>query len=142
MKNQVNSNVASLIKKIFTPAALAFVLMGSSIPATAAEEKPAFKTPVEVTFLGKVESQPVFQIDIDNIKASNFYVTLKDEEGSILYSEQFRDRKYSKKFKFLYLNGNNMKVTFTLTSKDEKPQVMKFENTITTVEDVVVTKVN
>jgi hypothetical protein len=35
-----------------------------------------------------------------------------------------------------------MKVTFTLTSKDEKPQVMKFENTITTVEDVVVTKVN
>ncbi len=144
MKNQVLSNVHSFLKSIITPAALAFMLIAGTVPSIAQtiEKNGATETPVKVTYLGRVNLQPVFQIDIDNIKADELYVSLKDEDGTLLYADKFKDQKFSKKFRFDTFDPISRKVTLSLTSKNnKKTQSLQFSNVLTTVEDLVVTKV-
>lgn len=144
MKNQLLSNVHSFLKSTITPAALALMLTGT-VPAFAQtiEKSAVTEIPVKVTYVGRVDLQPVFQIDIDNIKGDNLYVSLKDEDGTLLYAYKFKDQKFSKKFLFDTYDVVSMKVTLSLTSKNnKKPQVLQFGNVLTTIEDVVVTKVH
>jgi hypothetical protein len=145
MKNQVLSNVRTLSKSIIAPAALVFMLIASAVPSTAQSVKESAETviPVKVTYLGRVDLHPVFQIDIDNLKGEDFYVTLKEEDGTLLYSDKFSDQKYSRKFRFETFDPIAKKVTLTLRSKkDKKTQALQFGNVVTTVEDVVVTRAN
>ncbi len=95
MKNQVLSNVNLFLKRIITGSVLGFMLIAGAVPCTAQSVKQSTETvmPVKVTYLGRVELQPIFQIDIDNIKGDDVYVSLKDEDGSILYSDKFNDQK-------------------------------------------------
>lgn len=145
MKNQVSNNVRSFLKSTITTAAFAFMLIAGSIPSVAqtAEKNAETEIPVKVTYLGKVNFQPVFQIDIDNRKANDLYVTMKDEDGTLLYADRFNNLVFSKKFRFDTEDAGSMNVTLSLTSKKEKKtQVLKFSNVFTTVEDVVVTRVH
>jgi hypothetical protein len=145
MKNQVSNNVRSFFRSTITTAAFAFMLIAGSIPSVAqtAEKNAETEIPVKVTYLGKVNFQPVFQIDIDNRKANDLYVTMKDEDGTLLYANRFNNLVFSKKFRFDTEDANSINVTLSLTSKNEKKtQVLKFSNVFTTVEDVVVTRVH
>jgi len=144
MKNQLLSNVHFFLKSTITPAALALMLI-STVPAFAQtiEKSAVTETPVKVTYLGRVDLQPVFQIEIDNIKENELYVSLRDEDGTLLYADKFKDQKFSKKFRFDTYDVVSMKVTLSLTSKNnKKTQVLQFGNVLTTIEDVVVTKVH
>lgn len=144
MKNQLLSNVHSFLKSTITPAALALMLIGT-VPAFAQtiEKSAVTETPVKVTYLGRVDLQPVFQIEIDNIKENELYVSLRDEDGTLLYADKSKDQKFSKKFRFDTYDVVSMKVTLSLTSKNnKKTQVLQFGNVLTTIEDVVVTKVH
>ncbi len=144
MKNQLLSNVHFFLKSTITPAALALMLIGT-VPAFAQtiEKSAVTETPVKVTYLGRVDLQPVFQIEIDNIKENELYVSLRDEDGTLLYADKFKDQKFSKKFRFDTYDVVSMKVTLSLTSKNnKKTQVLQFGNVLTTIEDVVVTKVH
>ncbi len=145
MKNQVLSNVNFLLKRIITGSVLGFMLIAGAVPSTAQSVKQSTETviPVKVTYLGRVDLQPIFQIDIDNINGNDVYVSLKDEDGSILYSDKFNDQKFSKRFRFETFDAITRKITLSLTSKkDKKTQALQFSNVLTTVEDVVVTRVN
>lgn len=144
MKNQVLSNVHSFLKSTITPAALALMLTAGTVPSIAQtiEKSTVTETPVKVTYLGRVEMQPVFQVDIDNTKAEELYVSLKDEDGRLLYADKFKDPKYSKRFRFDTYDPISSKVTLSISSKsNKKAQVLQFGNVLTTVEDLVVTKV-
>ena len=145
MKNQVLSNVRTFSKSLIAPAALVFMLIAGTVPsdAQAIEKRTVTQTPVKITFLGREQFQPVFQIDIDNREGEELYVNLKDEDGGLLYSEKFNDQKYSKKFRFDTYEPTIKKVTLSLTGKNsKKTQVLEFANVVTTVEDVVVTPVS
>lgn len=146
MKNNTTNNVRSLVKRVLTPAAFACIMIAGTVPSTAhaAERKKAeqLETPVEIKYIGKVDSQPVYQVDVDNLNEDEIYLTLRDENGSLLYSDTFKGKKFSKKFQFNVADADSMKITLGLTSKNEKKsQVLQFNNVIKTYEDVVVTKV-
>ena len=145
MKNQVLSNVNLFRKRIISSTVLAFMLMTNAVSSTAQSVKESAEAviPVKVTYLGKVNLQPIFQIEIDNIKGDDLYVNLMDEDGELLYSDKFNDQRYAKKFRFDTYDAGNLKVTLSLTSKkDKRTQVLQFANEVRTVEDVVVTPIN
>ncbi len=145
MKNQVLSNMNFSLKRIITGSVLGFMLIATAFPSMAQSIKESTETviPVKVTYLGRVDLQPVFQIEIDNIKGDELYVSLKDEDGRILYLDKFNDQKFSKRFRFDTFDAISRKVTLSLTSKkDKKTQALQFGNVLTTVEDIVVTRIN
>ena len=144
MKNQLTGSLLSIAKKVFTAATFAFFLAITTMPARAFanETKVQSESPVEVRYLGLVDSRPVFQVNIDNATEDDVYFSLKDEDGNVIYSERFKDRKLSRKFQLNAFDTNNMKVIMSLFSRnDKKSQTFEISNVTTVVEDVVVTKV-
>ncbi|MGZ5191894.1 MAG: hypothetical protein ACXWCZ_12860 [Flavisolibacter sp.] len=138
MKKQTLSKPGTLVRNIF----LAAILMLGIIPAVKAQDSnKSNASAVEIKYLGSVENQPIFQVVFENSKQENVHVSITDENGIELYGEKFRDKRFSKKFKFEKLDTDPFKLRFTLTSDNEKSsQVFEVNTKVWTVQDVVVTK--
>ena len=145
MKNNTN-NVRSFLRNVLTLAAFACMLIAGSVPSTANAGEPRkveqLQAPVQIKYIGKVNAQPVYEVVIDNLKEEDIYLTLRDENGSLLYSDTFKAKKFAKRFLFNVADAENLKITLGLTSKkDRRSQVLQFNNVTKTYEDVVVTKI-
>ena len=145
MKNLSMNSSGLALKNIFIAGALTCAFMVSTLPSFAYndEKKAAKVSPVEVKYLGQINMQPVFQVDINNEKQEQLSVVLKDRYGNFLYSERFSGKSFSKKFQIASGETDDMKLTMLVSSKgDKKIQSFEINNVVTVVEDVVVTKVN
>ncbi len=140
MKKQMTANLSKTLRNVLTSAVFVSVLMIGS--AKAAETK-SDAAPVEVNYLGQVDNHPVFQINFDNPTQENFFVTLTDESGNMLFNGRFNDKKFSKKFKLQTDDVNGMKIKMSLTSgTGKKTQVFEVNNVAKVIQEVVVTKVD
>lgn len=138
MKKQITSSV---LKVIFTSAILVSVLFMNS--ANAAEKNSGKVTPYELKYVGRLQQQPIFQLDIENLKEEDIYIKLEDEVGNVLYADKFNEKNFSKKFQFDLSEANVTKIKMSLFSKTLKQtQVFEINNVQKFVENVVVTKVN
>jgi hypothetical protein len=138
MKKQTFSKPGTSVRNIF----LAAILMLGIIPAVSAQTSnktnPAV---VDIKYLGSVDNQPIFQVEFDNASQENIHVSITDEDGNVLYGEKFRDKKFSRKFKFEKSNSDPFKLKFTLTGDNAKlSQVFEVNTKVWTVQDVVITK--
>ena len=138
MKKQFTSSV---FKSIFTATILAFFLSTST--ASAADEKTAKTAPYQLKYVGKLEDQPVFQLDIENLQKEEVIVRLEDEVGNVLYTEKFSDKNFSKRFQFDISDANGTKIKMSLLSKTvRQTQVFKISSVQQLIENVVVTKLD
>jgi len=84
-------------KAIIIALMAAFTTMTAG-PAMATDKKS--EPPVaEIKFLGNLEKNPVFQLDLNNSDAAEFIITIKDESGTILYSERLSGKNISRKYR-------------------------------------------
>ncbi|HEY8898265.1 MAG TPA: hypothetical protein VIM79_25735 [Niastella sp.] len=58
--------------------------------------KPSHAT--ELKFIGNLENQPVFELNLTNTEEDEFTVTFRDENGNILYTDKFKGANLTKKF--------------------------------------------
>jgi|KBSSwiStaDraftv2_1062776.scaffolds.fasta_scaffold20350_3 hypothetical protein len=111
-----------------------------STPALAIEEKKAI--PVELTFLGNVNSQPVIQLNFTNSEVNEYTVVIRDSYGMVLYKDKVKGRNMTQKF---ILNTEDLgggEVHFEITgSKNDKTARYEVNTISRMVEDVVVSKV-
>src|SRR5258705_13194839 len=75
-------------------------LIGTSFinPASAMDKKSDPST-IEIKYLGFQEKNPVFEISMNNAQYDNFVVTIKDENGTVLYSEKLSGKNLSRKYR-------------------------------------------
>ena len=138
MKKQTLSKPGTSVRNIF----LAAILMLGIVPAVKAQDSnKANASVVEIRYLGSVDNQPIFQVAFDNEKQENVHVSITDENGIELFGGKFKEKRFSKKFRFEKLDTDPFKLKFTLTSENEKlSQVFEVNTKVWTVQDVVVTK--
>lgn len=111
-----------------------------SAPALANEDKKTI--PAELKYLGKIQSQPVFQLNIANTEESQYTIVVRDEDNNILYRDNVKGSNISKKFLLNLEEVGNMKIKFEITGKkSEKTVVYEVNKTSQVVEDVVVSKI-
>ena len=137
MKKQTLSKPGTSVRNIF----LAAILMLGIVPAVKAQDSnKANASVVEIRYLGSVDNQPIFQVAFDNEKQENVHVSITDENGIELFGGKFKEKRFSKKFRFEKLDTDPFKLKFTLTSDNEKlSQVFEVNTKVWTVQDVVVT---
>ena len=137
MKKQ---NLITLVRKsIFNVGFTSLLLIGISSVASA-QEAPQATTPA-IAYIGSLDGQPVFKVELDNKNSAVSYLTIKDELGDVLYSEKIRNKHFSKKFKFENSDRENLKLTFQLESaKGTVTQEFKVNTSTKVLSDVVVTK--
>jgi len=96
--------------------------------------------PVELKYLGSVNSQPVFLLNLNNNESDEFVVTLKDRAGNVLYSETLKGKLVSKKYR-LDTDDSASEIRFEVSSKkDNTKTVYTVVRNTHVVEDVAINK--
>jgi hypothetical protein len=90
-------NKAIKNSSIFTIALLALTLAFSTV-TFANDDKGKNDNITELKFVGNVENQPVFELNLNNASEDEFIVTFRDEFGNVLYTDKFKGANLTKKF--------------------------------------------
>ena len=96
----------------------------------------------ELQFIGKVKNLPVFRLQFNNDQHEEFLVTIKDENGYILYSEKLKGSTISRTYKLDSENNEHISgTTFEVTSRQSnKTTVYRINQLIHTEDNLVVTR--
>jgi hypothetical protein len=54
--------------------------------------------PVELKFIGKFKNRPVFQLNLNNNETEQYFINIKDEYNTVLYSEKLKGENISRKY--------------------------------------------
>jgi hypothetical protein len=92
MKKVMNRNKAIVI------AMMAFISTSFGTPVSAMGKK-SDPPGVEIKYLGFKDKNPVFEIIINNIQADDFFITIRGESGTALYSEKVSGKNISRKYR-------------------------------------------
>lgn len=141
MKKQTANTPASKAGKFISRFAFASLFLFSFSAANAQSTARQTETPLQIKYLGVVENQPLFQVDLDNESGEIYTLSIKADDGSVLYSERVKDKKFSKKIKWNNSETDNSKLVFILSGdKEKQTQVFEINTSLREVRDVVVTK--
>jgi hypothetical protein len=137
MKNVTFSGNA--LTRLIKPAAatLLFISLLGQAQATPIDK---FKdAAVEVKYLGSVQGKPTFQIAFNNPLGEEVSLSLRDENGYLIYSDVVKGKTYSRKLQFNDLDTDRLKVVLTLrTKKESQSQTFEITKSTRVIEDVAV----
>lgn len=113
-----------------------------NVAIASGNNKAGNETSVDVKYVGQIDMQPVFQLDVKNMEEDEMYITLTDEANHVLYAVRFKDRSFTKKFQINTADLNASQLFVKVAGKNsKKTQTFQISNNITLVEDVVVNKI-
>ena len=105
------------------------------------------ENPVEFKFIGKVKSNPVFQLNLNNNEAEEYFISIKDENHTVLYWEKIKatDPNFTRNYRLDIdeddLNAPGFGVTVEVTSsKTHKTSVYNISSHTTVKESIIVAK--
>ena len=84
--------------KAFIFGLMAIISTSFSNPVSAMDKK-SDPPGVEIRYLGFVNKNPVFEITTSNVQADNFFITIRDEAGTVLFSEKLSGKSLSRKYR-------------------------------------------
>ncbi|MFT3701405.1 MAG: hypothetical protein QM802_03505 [Agriterribacter sp.] len=133
------------IYSTFGKAVAAVVVLTSFVLSTASagdfKKKTGDELPAELTYLGNINADPLFQLDLKNEEGKNITITIKNPDGEVLYRTNFSGAVFSKKIQFAKADVSDMKIRVIVTA-DKKTKVQDFEisKTNRVVDEVIVDK--
>lgn len=92
MKKVMNKNKAIIV------ALMAIISTSFINPVSAMDHNKDFPG-VEIKYLGFVDGNPIFEITTNNAQADNFFITIRDEAGTVLFSEKLSGKNLSRKYR-------------------------------------------
>ena len=92
MKKVMNKNKAIIV------GLMAIISTSFSNPVSAMDKK-SDPPGVEIRYLGFVNKNPVFEITTSNVQADNFFITIRDEAGTVLFTEKLSGKMLSRRYR-------------------------------------------
>jgi hypothetical protein len=143
MKNRVMQGNVSVVRKGFFYSTLLALLLINVIPQKAIAQGVYGETPTAATikYLGFVEDKLLFNVDIENKAAERCIITIQDEQGEILFRQDFKEARYAKTFGINKeeVDGRNL-VFVLIKGKERHEQAFQVSTSTRIVQDVVVAK--
>jgi hypothetical protein len=122
------------------PLAVAVLLLIGTQCVKAQTQTSLANEPV-VHYLGKINGQPVIKVIFDNGEGQSYDVDIKDPEGTVLFSDRFTNRNFTKLFQVAQEEPGDMKLTFIFsTGKIKYAKVIEISKKNYVKEDVFISK--
>jgi hypothetical protein len=94
-----------------------------------------------IQFAGSTSDALLFKVHLINDKADNFTVTIKNNDGALLFSKTFNDVDFNKQFKILKSDDTNNSYYFTISSSNKNlEETYVISSTLKTVNDVTINR--
>lgn len=119
--------------------ALAFIVAFSA-PALANDGDKG-QNATELKFIGNVENQPVFELNLANKVEDEYTVTFRDEFGNVLYSDRFKGTGINKKFLLKTEDFGDAVLNVIVRSKKSATQVYTINRNHSYVAETSISKV-
>lgn len=142
MKKEILQTVNNLLRRALPCIMVVCAFLATSFPS-AANDRP-FSTGgsnPEIRYLGTVEDKLVFQVDLKSTSNTPLFVSIKDDEGVVLFTERVRENEFSRKFAFSKEEFYGQKLSFVIhDANNNTSQAFQVARSMRLVEDVVITK--
>ena len=121
--------------------ALFAALSVASTSNVMANEEVKPKSGIDLKFIGNIEDQPVFQLNVNNTEEDEYVVTFRDEQNNVLYSGKLKGINITKNFQLSTEDGAENAMSVEVRSrKSNKSEVYKINKTRSFTEEIVVNK--
>ena len=128
--------VISTLSKIAIVMVAVFTMSFSQTTGTPDKKE----NPAELKYIGSVDSQPQFQLSLNNTESDEFVITIRNKAGEVIYKERIKGANISRKYQLNTEESNSTGVTFEVVSKKDKSRIAYTVNeTSRLVQDVSVT---
>lgn len=121
-------------------AIIAMVTVAFATPALANnnnEEKP-----VQLTFIGNLNNQPVYKLDLNNLQEAEYSIVIKDAAGEVLYTEKVKGTNISRKFQLNTAEVEENDLRFEVVNrKNNAVSIYAISKSISTVQDLTINKI-
>lgn len=98
-------------------------------------------TPSAIQYTGSTYDGIMLKMRINNETGANFTLTVKDDNGEVLFTEVYNDKSFDKQFKLLKGDQYSSYYYFTVSSPNKQLEQKYVVNTSTrSVEDVAISK--
>ena len=98
--------------------------------------------PIEFKYVGKIEGQPVFQLNLNNSEGEDFVISFRDNLGNVLYSNNVKSN-FSQNFMINSEEvGDDILTVEVRSKKTRKTEVYTIKRNQTIVDETVVAKIN
>src|ERR1700744_2351131 len=94
---------------------------------------------VSVKFVGTNENNIIFKVEFENPTAEKFWLIIKNDNGDVVYHQQFSDAHFSKSV-FFQNTDTDIHPTFVIRSSNNSEVVRQFAVNKTITESTVATK--
>lgn len=141
MKKQMitSSSKHSLVSSVLV-GLLTMVLCAVTVPRAHAQGPGDGIQPL-VSYLGRVGGQPMLLVEFSNPEERSYNLTIKDPYGTQLYSNDFNDKKFVKRFQVAQEEPGDMKLTLTFSSgKIRETRVVEINTRAYVKEDFQISK--
>lgn len=130
------------MKQLKNIVAIALVTATTLISNVAKASDGGKSVPVELKYVGTVKNQPLIQLDFAGTKGENeFSISITDQHGIVLYSDNVRGEKFSKQFLLDTDDLGDAVLNFEITAKRTGKTVnYKVSRTSTVIEQMDVAK--
>jgi hypothetical protein len=128
--------------KMITMGLFTFCAMGFTNATFAASTA---GNPTELKFVGKVNERPVFELNLNNSEAGEYFIDIKDVNNNVLYSEKINGSNLSRRYQ-LDINDADLSdpafgVRFEVTSATtHQTTVYKISTQTKVTQNIVVAK--
>jgi len=143
MKSSVSQTKGRIVKySLVYSILLAFFLVSLlSQPVWARQTPSESPAPAMIKYLGIVQEQLLFNVDIENKNAERCRIVIQDEHGEVFYKQDFKGDRFAKTFGInkAEIEGKNL-VFILVKGKARHEHVFHVSTNTRVVEDVVVAK--
>ncbi len=117
---------------------VAFSLIGT---ATFANNGNGDTPAAQLKYIGSVEHQPLFQLDLNGTKEEYYSISIKDQQGQVLYNEKVKAKTFTRTFRLDTDDLGDAKLTVEVRSySSDKPEVFTINRETRFVEENSVSK--
>ena len=108
--------------------------------ATLANDETKDPPTAQLKYIGVLEKQPVFQLDLNGTEQQEFTISVRDQFNEILYTERVKAKTFTRKFLLDTDNLDGAVLKVEVRSGRNKPEVFTINRSTRFVEETSVTK--
>jgi hypothetical protein len=124
----------------FSTLAIAFTLiLSATAMANDKKENPTATSTIALKFIGNVQNQPVFELNLANAEADEFFIVIRDEYGNLLYSAREKGSNITRKFMLNEEMGDTNLYFEVKSKKNNKTETYKISKSYSYKDEPVIT---
>jgi hypothetical protein len=95
---------------------------------------------VSLKYVGLVQNQPTFQLDLNSVEETEFYVSIKDQHGRVIYNEKIKAKNFTRNFRLDTESLDDAILKVEVRDGNKKPEVFTINRNTRYYEETSISK--